>query len=118
MQEDNPWRHSETGDLGKGLKIKKIVHRLFLAVAISITLHNFTHILLHCIHIFIFYDALILSGFLHYNIFNNFSHTRLFIYVRLLLFNLLFLESIHSLLFRHIIIFLNHGQYTPRGPDH
>ena len=117
MQEDNPWRHSETGDLGKGLK-KKIVHRLFLAVAI--TLHNFTHILLHCIHIFIFYYALILSGFLHYNILTTFhiGPTRLFIYVRLLLFNLLFLESIHSLLFRHIIIFLNHGQYTPRGPDH
>ena len=38
--------------------------------------------------------------------------------VKSLLFNLLFIESIHSLLFRHIIIFLNHGQYTPRDPDH
>ena len=82
VQEDNPWRHSETGDLGKGLqkkKLNKIVHRLFLAVAI--TLHNFTHILLHCIHIFIFYYALILSGFLHYNILTTFHiHVYLFMY--------------------------------------
>ena len=82
VQEDNPWRHSETGDLGKGLKknqLNTIVHRLFLAVAI--TLHNFTHILLHCIHIFIFYYALILSGFLHYNILTTFHiHVYLFMY--------------------------------------
>ena len=78
-----PCRHSETGDLGKGLKKKnnnnKIVHRLFLAVAI--TLHNFTHILLHFIHVFIFYYALILSGFLHYNILTTFHiHVYLFMY--------------------------------------
>ena len=85
MQEDNPCRHSETGNLGKGLKkkkkknVNKIVHRLFLAVAI--TLHNFTHILLHFIHIFIFYYALILSGFLHYNILTTFHiHVYLFMY--------------------------------------
>ena len=84
VQEDNPCRHSETGDLGKGLK-KYIyiyiffLHRLFLAVAI--TLHNFTHILLHFIHIFIFYYALILSGFLHYNILTTFHiHVYLFMY--------------------------------------
>ena len=79
VQEDNPCRHSETGDLEKGLKKKKIVHRLFLAVAI--TLHNFTHILLHFIQIFIFYYALILSGFLHYNILTTFHiHVYLFVY--------------------------------------
>ena len=81
MQEDNPCRHSETGDLGKGLKktVNKIVHRLFLAVAI--TLHNFTHILLHFIHIFLFYYALILSGILHYNILTTFHiHVYLFMY--------------------------------------
>ena len=106
VQEDNPCRHSETGDLGKGLKktkkkkLNKIVHRLFLAVAI--TLHNFTHILLHFIHILLCINIIWVFTLQH---FNNFSHTRLFIYVRLLLFNLLFLESIHSLLFRHIIIF-------------
>ena len=49
----NPCSHSETGDLGKGLKKNiyiyiYILHRLFLAVAI--TLHNFTHILLHINH--------------------------------------------------------------------
>ena len=82
MQEDNPCSHSETGDLEKGLKIYiyiYILHRLFLAVAI--TLHNFTHILLHFIHIFIFYYAmlLILSGFLHYNILTTFHiHVYLF----------------------------------------
>ena len=85
MQEDNPCRHSETGNLGKGLKnklkktVNKIVHRLFLAVAIA--LHNVTHILLHFIHIFIFYYALILSGFLHYNILTTFHiHVYLFMY--------------------------------------
>ena len=84
----------------------KIVHRLFLAVAI--TLHNFTSFYTY------FYILLCINIIWVFTLqhFNNFSHTRLFIYVRLLLFNLLFLESIHSLLFRHIIIFLNHGQYT------
>ena len=81
VQEDNPCRHSETGDLGKVLKkkLKKIVYRLCLAVAI--TLHNFTHILLHFINIFIFYYALIFSGFLHYNILTIFHiHVYLFMY--------------------------------------
>ena len=70
-----PWE----GIKKKLKKLNKIVHRLFLAVAI--TLHNFTHILLHCIHIFIFYYALILSGFLHYNILTTFHiHVYLFMY--------------------------------------
>ena len=100
----------------EGIKKKKIVHRLFFSCCYYITqfytyftsLYTYFYILL-CINIIWFFTL---------QHFNNFSHTRLFIYVRLLLFNLLFLESIHSLLFRHIIIFLNHGQYTPRGPDH
>ena len=59
--------------------VNKIVLRLFLAVAI--TLHYFTHILLHFIHIFIFYYALILSGILHYNILTAFHiHVYLFMY--------------------------------------
>ena len=60
-------------------KLTKIVHRLFLAVAI--TWHNLIHILLHFIHIFLFYYALILSGFLHYNILTTFHiHVYLFMY--------------------------------------
>ena len=84
----------------KNKKLNKIVHRLFLAVAI--TLHNFTHILLHFIHILLCINIIWVFTLQH---FNNFSHTRLFIYVRLLLFNLLFLESMFILFYLGILSF-------------
>ena len=94
MQEDNPCRHSETGDLGKGLKKIYIYIYIFYIgffLAVAITLHNFTHILLHFIHIFIFYYALILSGFLHYNILTTFHiHVYLFMYNFYYLLSLIF----------------------------
>ena len=75
-------------------------------------------ILLHFIHIL--YMLLCINSIWFFTLqhFNNFSHTRLFIYVGLLLFNLLVLESMLFYLVLLLFSLQNHGQYTPRGPDH
>ena len=57
VQEDNPCRHSETGDLGKGLKktVNKIVHRLFFSCCYYITQFYILHLFYFILYIFLYF---------------------------------------------------------------
>ena len=107
---------------------KKIVNNTkYLALDIIITFYTY----FTSFGIFIFYFTLILAVFFTLQHFNKFSHARLFIYVRLLLCNLLFLEYIlfylglftitiftKHIFYYYFFLFFLHGHYTLRGPDH